>query len=95
MPISAYPDTLPALGARVFLRDSAQLIGDVWVGAGSLMSPCKMLEHGMLYIESPALAVAVSAAKRAYLRYYLRYSAEHCLRVNDNYLNGAAAALKE
>jgi len=32
MTISAYLDTLPVLGARVFLHDSAQVIGDVQIG---------------------------------------------------------------
>lgn len=182
MPISAYLDTLPALGARVFLHDSAQVIGDVsigddssvWcnavlrgdvnritvgkcsnvqdltmghvahrtpakpdgsplvigdyvtvghsvilhgctignacligmgsiimddvvigdevmVGAGSLVAPGKVLESGMLYIGRPAVAVrALSAEERA----YLRYSAEHYVRVKDNYLAGNAAAQK-
>lgn len=182
MPISAYLDTLPALGTRVFLHDSARLIGDVrigddssvWcnavlrgdvnritvgkcsnvqdltmghvshktsakpdgspliigdyvtvghavilhgctignacligmgsiimdevviddevmVGAGSLVSPGKVLEGGMLYIGRPAVAVrALSAEEKA----YLRYSAEHYVRVKDNYLNGVAAALQ-
>lgn len=35
MPISAYLDTLPVLGARVFLHDSAQVIGDVRIGDDS------------------------------------------------------------
>lgn len=178
MPISSYLDTVPALGARVFLHDSAQVIGDVrigddssvWcnavlrgdvnritigkcsnvqdltmghvshrtaarpdgsplligdfvtvghavilhgctignacligmgsiimddvviadevmIGAGSLVSPGKVLEGGMLYIGRPAMAVrALSAEERA----YLRYSAEHYVRVKDNYLNGVA-----
>lgn len=177
MPISAYLDTLPAIGARVFLHDSAQLIGavqigdnssvwcnavlrgdvnritvgkcsnvqdltmghvahktaakpdgspliigdfvtighavilhgctigntcligmgsiimddvviadEVMVGAGSLVSPGKVLESGMLYMGHPAVAVrALSAEERA----YLRYSAEHYVRVKDNYLDGA------
>jgi carbonic anhydrase/acetyltransferase-like protein (isoleucine patch superfamily) len=180
MPISAYLDTLPALGARVFLHDSAQVIGDVrigddssvWcnavlrgdvnritvgkcsnvqdltmghvshktaarpdgspliigdfvtighavilhgctignacligmgsiimddvvigdevmVGAGSLVSPGKVLESGMLYIGRPAVAVrALSAEERA----YLHYSAEHYVRVKDNYLERSETA---
>lgn len=183
MPISAYLDTLPVLGARIFLHDSAQVIGDVqigddssvWcnavlrgdvnritigkcsnvqdltmchvahktaakldgspltigdyvtvghsvilhgctigsacligmgsivmddaligdevmVGAGSLVPPGKRLESGMLYIGRPAVAVrALSAEERA----YLRYSAEHYVRVKDNYLEPKAAPGKK
>ncbi|MEO8169969.1 MAG: gamma carbonic anhydrase family protein, partial [Oxalobacteraceae bacterium] len=62
---------------------------EVMVGAGSLVSPGKVLEGGMLYIGRPAVAVrALSAEEKA----YLRYSAEHYVRVKDNYLNGGAAA---
>lgn len=152
MPLSSYLDTAPALGERVFLHPSCQVIGDVkigddssvWcntvlrgdvnriaigrgtnvqdltmghsvilhgctignecligmgsilmdnvivpdqvmIGAGSLISPGKVLESGMLYMGRPAKAVRRLTDEEIA---YLRYSAEHYIRVKDNYLNG-------
>ena len=60
------------------------IIGDrVMVGAGSLVSPGKILESGYLYIGRPAVRVrALSADELA----YLKYSAEHYVRVKNNYM---------
>ena len=35
MPLAAYLDTMPVLGARVFTHDSCQIIGDVTIGDDS------------------------------------------------------------
>ena len=60
------------------------IIGDrVMVGAGSLVSPGKILESGYLYVGRPAVRVrALSADELA----YLKYSAEHYVRVKNNYM---------
>ena len=58
----------------------------VMIGAGSLIAPGKTLESGMLYIGSPAKAVRALTAEEIA---HLRYSAEHYIRVKDNYLNGS------
>jgi carbonic anhydrase/acetyltransferase-like protein (isoleucine patch superfamily) len=56
------------------------------VGAGSLVPPNKTLESGFLYVGRPVVKVrALTEAEIA----YLRYSAEHYVRVKDNYLNGS------
>src|ERR1035437_10858564 len=58
----------------------------VMIGAGSLVSPGKVLESGMLYMGRPAKAVrALTEEETA----YLRYSAGYYIRVKDNYLNGS------
>jgi carbonic anhydrase/acetyltransferase-like protein (isoleucine patch superfamily) len=176
MPLTAYLDTFPVLGERVFLHDSAQVIGDVilgedssiWcnavlrgdvnhirvgrasniqdltmchvshktpekpegsplligdhvtighsvilhgcsignecligmgsiimddvvvndrvmVGAGSVVPPRKVLESGILYVGRPVRAIRPLTAEEIA---YLRYSAEHYVRVKNNYLNG-------
>jgi carbonic anhydrase/acetyltransferase-like protein (isoleucine patch superfamily) len=57
----------------------------VMVGAGSLVPPGRTLESGFLYVGRPVIKVrALTEAEIA----YLRYSAEHYVRVKDNYLNG-------
>jgi len=60
------------------------VIGDhVMVGAGSLIAPGKVLEPGFLYLGRPAEKVRpLTDAEIA----WLRYSAEHYVRVKDNYL---------
>jgi carbonic anhydrase/acetyltransferase-like protein (isoleucine patch superfamily) len=57
----------------------------VMIGAGSLISPGKTLESGMLYMGRPAKAVRPLTEEEVA---YLRYSAEHYMRVKDNYLSG-------
>lgn len=62
------------------------IIGDrVMVGAGSLVSPGKVLESGYLYVDRPAVRVrALNSDELA----YLKYSAEHYVRVKNNYIAG-------
>jgi carbonic anhydrase/acetyltransferase-like protein (isoleucine patch superfamily) len=55
------------------------------IGAGSLVAPGKTLESGALYMGRPAKAVR-ELTEEEITR--LRYSAEHYMRVKDNYLNG-------
>jgi carbonic anhydrase/acetyltransferase-like protein (isoleucine patch superfamily) len=58
----------------------------VMVGAGSLVPPNKTLKSGFLYVGRPVVQVReLTEAEIA----YLRYSAEHYVRVKDNYLNGS------
>ena len=73
------------IGMGSIIMDNAVIPDRVMIGAGSLISPGKVLESGMLYMGRPAKAVrALSAEEIA----YLRYSAEHYMRVKDNYLQG-------
>ena len=60
------------------------VIGDrVMLGAGSLVSPGKTLESGYLYTGRPAVRQRALTPQEIA---YLRYSAEHYVRVKNNYL---------
>jgi carbonic anhydrase/acetyltransferase-like protein (isoleucine patch superfamily) len=72
------------VGMGSIVMDDVVVEDQVMIGAGSLVSPGKRLESGFLYVGRPALKVrALTEAEIA----YLRYSAEHYVRVKDNYLN--------
>jgi len=73
------------IGMGSIIMDDVVVQDQVMVGAGSLVSPGKVLESGHLYIGRPAVkARALSAEEIA----YLKYSAEHYVRVKNNYLAG-------
>jgi carbonic anhydrase/acetyltransferase-like protein (isoleucine patch superfamily) len=52
------------------------------VGAGSLVSPGKVLESGHLYVGRPARRVRKLTDEEIA---YLKYSAEHYVRVKNNH----------
>jgi carbonic anhydrase/acetyltransferase-like protein (isoleucine patch superfamily) len=73
------------IGMGSIIMDDVVVQDQVMVGAGSLVSPGKVLESGHLYIGRPAVkARALSTDEIA----YLKYSAEHYVRVKNNYLAG-------
>jgi carbonic anhydrase/acetyltransferase-like protein (isoleucine patch superfamily) len=67
------------------IMDDAVIPDRVMIGAGSLISPGKKLESGMLYMGRPAKAVRALTEQEVV---YLCYSAEHYMRVKNNYLSG-------
>lgn len=72
------------IGMGSIILDDAVIPDRVMIGAGSLVSPGKVLESGMLYVGRPAKAVRpLTPAEIA----HLRYSAEHYIQVKNNYLN--------
>ncbi|MFH2139827.1 MAG: gamma carbonic anhydrase family protein [Pseudomonadota bacterium] len=71
------------IGMGSIIMDDVVIPDHVMVGAGSLISPGKTLEGGMLYMGRPAKAVRALTAEEIG---YLRYSADHYMRVKDNYL---------
>ena len=73
------------IGMGSIIMDDVVIPDFVMVGAGSLISPGKTLESGMLYMGRPAKAVRALTEDEMK---YLRYSAEHYMRVKDNYLMG-------
>ena len=76
------------IGMGAILMDDAIVQPRVMVGAGSLVAPGKVLESGYLYVGRPARRIrALTAQELA----HLRYSAEHYVRVKDNYLQGSPA----
>ena len=71
------------IGMGSIVMDDVVIGRQVMVGAGSLVSPGKILESGYLYVGRPAVRVrALNADELA----YLKYSAQHYVRVKDNYL---------
>lgn len=71
------------IGMGSIVMDDVIIEERVMVGAGSLVTPGKTLKSGYLYLGRPALqARALNAEELA----HLKYSAEHYVRVKDNYL---------
>lgn len=71
------------IGIGSIILDDAVVQDRVMVGAGSLVPPGKVLESGKLYIGRPAKAVRELTQEELE---YLRYSAEHYIRLKDDYL---------
>ena len=71
------------IGMGSIVMDDVTIPEHVMIGAGSLVSPGKILESGMLYMGRPAKAVRELTTDELA---YLRYSAEHYMRVKNNYL---------
>ena len=71
------------IGMGSLIMDDVMIPDRVMIGAGSLVSPGKVLESGMLYMGRPAKAVRALTDEEIA---YLMYSAEHYMRVKDNYL---------
>jgi carbonic anhydrase/acetyltransferase-like protein (isoleucine patch superfamily) len=77
------------IGMGSIVMDDVVVQDRVMLGAGSLVSPGKTLESGFLYIGRPAEKVRpLTEAEIA----WLRYSAEHYVRVKDNYLRAPGQA---
>jgi carbonic anhydrase/acetyltransferase-like protein (isoleucine patch superfamily) len=74
------------IGMGSIIMDNAVIPDRVMIGAGSLVSPNKKLESGMLYMGRPAKAVRALTEEEIV---YLKYSAEHYMRVKNNYLTGS------
>jgi carbonic anhydrase/acetyltransferase-like protein (isoleucine patch superfamily) len=78
------------IGMGSIIMDDVVIPDRVMVGAGSLVSPGKVLEGGMLYMGRPARAVRPLTDEEIA---YLRYSAEHYIRVKDDYLKAEELAV--
>lgn len=73
------------VGMGSIIMDDVVIESRVMIGAGSLVPPGKRLESGWLYVGRPAeKARPLTESEIA----YLRYSAEHYVRVKNNYLAG-------
>ena len=76
------------IGMGTTVMDDVVIENQVMVGAGSLVPPGKHLESGHLYIGRPVKKIrALDEAELA----FLRYSAEHYVRVKNNYIAGQSA----
>ena len=74
------------VGMGTIVMDDAVIPDRVMIGAGSLVPPGKVLESGMLYVGRPVKAVRALTPEEIA---YLRYSAEHYVRVKNNYMEEA------
>jgi carbonic anhydrase/acetyltransferase-like protein (isoleucine patch superfamily) len=71
------------IGMGTIVMDDVVIGRHVMVGAGSLVPPGKHLESGFLYVGRPVEKVRpLTEAEIA----RLRYSAEHYIRLKNNYL---------
>ena len=71
------------IGMGCIVMDDAIIERQVMLGAGSLVPPGKVLKSGYLYVGRPAVQVRpLTEAELA----FLKYSAEHYVRVKNNYL---------
>ncbi|WP_432379970.1 gamma carbonic anhydrase family protein [Duganella sp. P38] len=73
------------IGMAAIIMDDVVVQDRVMVGAGSLVPPGKVLESCHLYVGRPAQKVRALTAEEIA---YLKYSAEHYVRVKNNYLAG-------
>lgn len=71
------------IGMGSIIMDDVIINDQVMVGAGSLVSPGKILQSGMLYMGRPAKAIRPLNDDELD---YLRYSAEHYVRVKNSYI---------
>jgi carbonic anhydrase/acetyltransferase-like protein (isoleucine patch superfamily) len=77
------------IGMGSIVMDDVVVPDQVMIGAGSLVPPGKVLESGFLYVGRPVEKVRpLTDAEIA----YLRYSAEHYVRVKNAYLGAATGA---
>ena len=73
------------IGMAAIIMDDVVVQDQVMVGAGSLVPPGKVLESGHLYVGRPAVKVRALTPEEIA---YLKSSAEHYVRVKNNYLAG-------
>jgi carbonic anhydrase/acetyltransferase-like protein (isoleucine patch superfamily) len=73
------------IGIGSIILDDVVVPDHVMIGAGSLVSPGKKLESGMLYLGRPAKAMRALTQEEIA---HLKYSAEHYMRLKIDYLKG-------
>lgn len=75
------------VGIGSIVLDGATVEDDVMIGAGTLVPPGKRLESGYLYLGSPCKQVRPLSQEELDR---LPYSAQHYVRVKNDYLTGSA-----
>lgn len=76
------------IGMGAIVMDKVVVQPRVLIGAGALVPEGKVLESGYLYLGSPARKVrALTEAELA----HFQYSAQHYIRLKNNYMNAAAS----
>jgi carbonic anhydrase/acetyltransferase-like protein (isoleucine patch superfamily) len=71
------------IGMGSIIMDDVVIPDRVMIAAGSLISPGKVLQSGMLYVGRPANALRALTEEEIA---YLKYSAEHYMKLKDHYL---------
>lgn len=74
------------IGIGTIVLDDAVIESDVMIAAGSLVPPRKVLQRGYLYKGNPVQAARTLTAEEIE---FLRYSAQHYVRVKNNYILSA------
>ncbi|QBE61802.1 gamma carbonic anhydrase family protein [Pseudoduganella lutea] len=74
------------VGMGSIVMDDVIIEDRTMIGAGSLVPPGKTLQSGFLYVGRPVRKVRALTVEEIA---WLRYSAEHYVRVKDNYLQAA------
>ena len=77
-------EDLCLIGMGAIVLDGALIGMGAMIGAGALVPPGKQLEGGYLYLGSPVKRVRELSEKE---QRYLKYSAEHYVRLKNIYLN--------
>ncbi|MGD8378454.1 MAG: gamma carbonic anhydrase family protein [Gammaproteobacteria bacterium] len=77
------------IGMGAIVMDGAVLEDEILLAAGSLVSPGKRLRGGRLYRGSPAREVRELTTDEKAM---LAYSANHYVRLKDDYLDGATSS---
>ncbi len=73
------------IGMGAIVLDGAEIPDETMIGAGSLVPPNKVLDGGYLWLGSPVRRVrALSEEEKA----YLKYSAEHYVRLKNRHAAG-------
>jgi carbonic anhydrase/acetyltransferase-like protein (isoleucine patch superfamily) len=73
------------IGMGSIIMDDVVIPDRVMIAAGSLISPGKVLQGGMLYVGRPATSLRALTEEEIA---YLKYSAEHYMKLKDHYLKG-------
>ncbi|QMT61134.1 gamma carbonic anhydrase family protein [Legionella sp. PC997] len=76
-------DDFCLIGMGALILDAVHIPHHVMVGAGSLVSPGKVLESGYLYLGNPARAIRKLTQQELEM---LEYSAQHYVRLKDKHL---------
>jgi carbonic anhydrase/acetyltransferase-like protein (isoleucine patch superfamily) len=76
-------DNYCLIGMGALILDGAHVKDHVMIGAGSIVSPGKVLDSGYLYLGNPARAIRALSAQEIE---QLEYSAQHYVRLKNKYL---------
>lgn len=76
-------DDFCLIGMGALILDAVHIQHHVMVGAGSLVTPGKILESGYLYLGNPAKAIRKLTDQELEM---LEYSAQHYVRLKDKHL---------